>query len=226
MKQKSSSSLTSVILTLGAGLLIAVLFTIIFIFVDEAQIQYALNLILPSGSLRILALLAIICIATSVGLPRQIGAFSAGFICDIWLGTLIALIATSSACAITYYSSRYLAQYKYIKTPEILKKVHDFFVHQTFTKALIIRMLPIGSNFITNILAGISHVPPKPFILGSSLGFIPQIIIFSLAGSGVRLKQSEQLIFSATLLVFALILSGLLYKRSQLKMPTLKKGGH
>jgi len=62
--------------------------------------------------------------------------------------------------------------------PQPLAKVSLFFSHDTFLKALIIRLLPAGSNFLTNVLAGTARSPFKPYVLGTAIGFLPQMTIF------------------------------------------------
>ena len=52
---------------------------------------------------------------------------------------------------------------------------------------LLIRLLPVGNNFATSLAAGVSRVPARPFLLGSLLGYMPQTMVFALAGSGVEM---------------------------------------
>jgi uncharacterized membrane protein YdjX (TVP38/TMEM64 family) len=46
--------------------------------------------------------------------------------------------------------------------------------------------LPVGNNFATSLAAGVSRVPARLFLLGSLLGYIPQTLVFALAGSGIE----------------------------------------
>ena len=55
------------------------------------------------------------------------------------------------------------------------------------------------------------------YVSGSFVGFIPQMAIFSLAGSGIRLGAQNELIASAILFVIALILTGYLIKKHKAK---------
>ena len=61
------------------------------------------------------------------------------------------------------------------------------------------------------MLAGMARVSVKPYLLGSFLGFIPQMIIFAMAGNGVRLESNQQILISGMLFFVAILLSTSLY---------------
>ena len=182
---------------------------------NQQAIQQYLQTIIPDTASGALLLFLILSIATSVGLPRQIAAFSCGYLFGVVSGTFLATLAAIAGCLITLTMSRYLLhRFVMNKYNKQASKVSYFFAQQTFTKALIIRLLPAGSNFITNVIAGVVKVPQKAYLLGNGIGFIPQMFIFSLAGSGLRLENSQQLMISAGLCVIAFLLGGWLYRKS------------
>lgn len=157
-------------------------------------------------------------LATSVGLPRQIAALVAGINLGAFIGIFVATLAATLGCFITFSIARYLLRDCITrKYPSKLAQLSAFLGDQTFLKAIVIRILPLGSNFITNIIAGVSKVSMPAYVSGSFVGFIPQMVIFSLAGSGIRLGAQNELIASATLFVIALILTAYLVKKHKLK---------
>ncbi len=161
-----------------------------------------------------LLLFVFLSLGTSIGLPRQIAALVAGINLGALVGGIIATLAATLGCLITFTVSRYLLSDKITqKYPEQLTKLSDFLSEQTFLKAIVIRILPLGSNFITNIIAGVSKVSMRAYVSGSFVGFIPQMIIFSLAGSGIRLGAQNELIASGILFVIALLISAYLVKK-------------
>ncbi|WP_440877182.1 TVP38/TMEM64 family protein [Thalassotalea sp. PLHSN55] len=171
--------------------------------------------LLPSGGLGIATLFIILAFATSVGLPRQVAAFACGFVLEITTGALLATAAALSGCLLTLLTSRALLTGIVTKKyPKALTSLAQFFSHDTFTKTLIIRFLPAGSNLLTNILAGVAKVPLTPYLLGSGIGFLPQMFIFSMMGNGVKLADKQQLLISISLFLVAAILSAYLYKRT------------
>lgn len=153
-------------------------------------------------------------IATSLGLPRQIAALVAGINLGALLGAVIATLAATVGCLITFSIARYAFSEKISqKYPKQLNKLSRFISEQTFLKAIVIRILPIGSNFLTNIVAGVTQVSMKAFVGGSFVGFIPQMVIFSLAGSGIRLGAKDEMMASAVLFVIALVITAYLVKQ-------------
>jgi len=157
-------------------------------------------------------------LATSLGLPRQIAALVAGINLGALLGAIIATLAVTLGCLITFNLARYTFSEKLAqKYPTQITKLSRFISEQTFVKVIIIRILPIGSNFLTNIIAGVTKVSMKAFIGGSFVGFIPQMVIFSLAGSGIRLGAKNEIIASGALFVIALVLTAYLVKKHKLK---------
>lgn len=179
-------------------------------------LQNYLNALIPKTLLGALILTLILTPAMAVGLPRQIAALTAGFLFGASYGLLVAMISAIFACILTLLLARKLlagiVQQRY---PKPLTKVSHFFSHDTFLKALIIRLLPAGSNFLTNILAGTARSPVKPYVLGSALGFVPQMVIFSLMGAGLQVNGHQQLIVSIFLLGLALALGSYLYRKTK-----------
>ncbi len=79
--------------------------------------------------------------------------------------------------------------------------------------AMLIRLLPVGSNVITNLLAGVSSVPLLPFLAGSLIGYLPQTVIFVLLGSGVNVQPVWRTAASVALFVASGLLGVVLYRR-------------
>lgn len=172
-----------------------------------------------SRYLNAFVLFTFLSLTTSIGLPRQIAALVAGMNLGALTGMLVATLATTLGCLITFSISRYLFSEKITrKYPDQLAKLSAFLDEQTFFKALIIRILPLGSNFLTNIIAGVSKVSMPAYVSGSFVGFIPQMIIFSLAGSGIRLGAKYELVASIILFIIALLLSAYLVKKHRAKL--------
>ena len=79
-----------------------------------------------------------------------------------------------------------------------------------------IRRLPVGSNLLTNLFAGATHVPARGFLLGSAIGYLPQMFIFSFAGAGIGLSDHYQLAISIGLFIVSSLIGAYLY-RSRLR---------
>lgn len=184
----------------------------ITLFTQSSFQDYLLS-ISPNSITSIITLLIILLSLSCIGMPRQITAFTCGYFFGVVLGVLYATLTVTMSVYITYkIASLFKQSYIAIKYKKQLSKLNDFLSVNTFLKTLIIRLLPVGSNFLTNILAGIASIPLKPYLLGSCIGFIPQMLIFSLVGSGVKLADSTHILSAAILLIIATILGYQLYK--------------
>ena len=182
--------------------------------ISENQLQYLLNRYVPPTLIGAITLFTILALATAFGLPRQIAAFCAGYSFNISVGFIIATAATITGCIITFIIARYcLHNFLKQKYANRLIKVQAFLSEDLFTKALIIRLIPAGSNFLTNLLAGSANIAAKPYFLGSLVGYLPQMLVFTLAGYGIKLGNNTHLLISGLLFLIALLLGINLYKR-------------
>lgn len=161
-----------------------------------------------------LQLLLIGALATSVGLPRQLVAFVAGFAFNVVPGLVLSLLAAIVGCALTVVASRTVLRiWVRNRYPEMIETLETFMAHDPFLKILILRLQPLGTNLITNLCAGLTAIPLPLFLVSSLLGYVPQMLVFSLIGSGIRVGSSVQLVVSAVLLIVSLLLGVVLYRR-------------
>lgn len=184
---------------------------------NDPKFHAWLNTHLPANLAGAISLFSILALLTAIGLPRQIAAFISGFIFNTYWGFVIAIFAAISGCWLTVtFANKFLIAFITKKYPEQQQALHKFLADKIFYKAIIIRILPIGSNFLTNIIAGVCNLKKSAYIAGSFIGFIPQMVIFSLAGAGVKLGSSTHLLISAILLLVALVMSYTLYKHNRI----------
>lgn len=214
--KKKKSAVTLTVFATMLSLILALTVATIFLGNYRVNIQQFLNDLIPNTQLGALTFTLLLTPAMALGLPRQITALSAGFLFGASYGMVLATISTILGCILTLMTARQLFS-KLVQRhyPKPLAKVNHFFSHNTFLKALIIRLIPAGSNFLTNVLAGTAHTPFRPYVLGSALGFMPQMAIFSLMGAGLKVDSQQQLIISVILLLIALLLSSYLYRKNR-----------
>jgi uncharacterized membrane protein YdjX (TVP38/TMEM64 family) len=157
---------------------------------------------------------AVAALFLSVGLPRQVVSFLGGYAFGFLAGTLLALAATALGCVIAFGYARLLGRAMVRKRFSARIQRIDAFLHENpFSMSLLIRLLPAGSNLLTNLAAGVSSVSAAPFIAGSTLGFIPQTMIFALAGSGVSLDPTLRIGLAMALFVVAGAIGLSLYRK-------------
>ncbi len=150
---------------------------------------------------------------TGVGLPRQIICFLGGYAFGFGLGTALGLLATTLGCIAAFGYARVLGRdFVASRFPRRVRKIDDFLHDNPLTMTLLIRLLPVGSNLVTNLAAGVSGVRGAPFIAGSALGYLPQTIIFALIGSGIALEPGLRIGVSVLLFVVSGAMGVYLYR--------------
>lgn len=158
-------------------------------------------------------------LTTAIGLPRQIVAFSGGYVFGLFFGFLIAALATFGGCILAFYYSRFfgrkLVQHLF---PAKLKKFDGFVRDNPLLKILFIRLFPVGNNLLTNLIAGISSIKKSRFFIGSFLGYLPQTLIFSLLGSGLTLDSQWQVGISVLLMIIVSLIGIYLFNKMKEKI--------
>ena len=150
----------------------------------------------------------------SIGFPRQIISFLAGYAFGLNYGAVLALISCTIGCSIAFFFARFVGRdWINSKFPRRLAKADQFFSANTFTTTLLIRFMPAGSNFVTNLVAGVSGARAISFIGSSMLGYIPQTVIFALLGSGFIIDLEFRIILSIVLFVASILLGLFLYRK-------------
>ena len=157
--------------------------------------------------------IALAALATGVGLPRQVISFLGGYAFGLVLGAALALLGTVAGCVGAFYYARLLARKPLqARFSGRIRRLDDFLHDHAFSMTLLIRMLPVGSNVATNLAAGVSSVRPGPFFGGSAAGYLPQTLIFALAGSGVAVDPALRISLSVILFVLSGLLGVYLYR--------------
>jgi uncharacterized membrane protein YdjX (TVP38/TMEM64 family) len=167
-----------------------------------------------NGIQGLLYFLGIATVLTACGFPRQLMAFLGGYAFGFVWGALIATLAAVLGCSLVFYISKYAISPLIVKRfPRQTAAIAGFLDAQPTRKTIIIRLLPIGSNLITNLLAGASRINARAFFIGSAVGYLPQMIVFALLGKGILIGSDWKIAVSVVLLIISSVLSIHLYKR-------------
>ncbi len=161
-----------------------------------------------------LAFLAAGMIMTALGFPRQAISFLGGYGFGLGEGAALALGSTVLGCTLAFYCARWAGRATILGLfPGRIRRL-DYLLHDhPFSTALLIRLLPLGSNLVTNLAAGVSGIRALPFIAGSGLGFIPQTVIFALLGSGIHLDPGLRISAGIVLFFISSMLGVALFRR-------------
>ncbi len=152
----------------------------------------------------------------AIGLPRQVPAFVAGYAFGPWYGTAIALVAQVLACSLDFIWARAIGQnfiHRYFG--KALTRIDTTLSAQPFVATLTLRLMPVGSNILLNLAAGLSSIPALPFLAGSALGFIPQTLIFAVFGQGSAPSHEHMLLIGGVMFAASAALGVVLFRRSR-----------
>lgn len=166
------------------------------------------------GAAGVLLYVAVAGVLTALGVPRQFLCFIGGYIYGFWWGLALATVGSGLGCGLAVGFARFFARdFVAYRFKGRVAKVDAFLRRDPLRMALIIRLLPLGSNLVTNLLAGVSSIPVRPFLAGSVLGYLPQTAVFALFGSGVNVSSMAQIGLSVALFLLATILGVSMYRR-------------
>lgn len=155
-------------------------------------------------------------VMTAVGLPRQMVAFFGGYAFGVMLGLLLGAVAALGGCILSFYYARLFGRSLVRRMfPEKLQRFDDFIGGHPFSMTLLVRLLPVGSNLVTNLIAGVSRISKLAFFGGSFVGYLPQTLVFALAGSGLTVGSQWQIAVSIVLLIVSGVLGVRLYRRTR-----------
>ena len=178
---------------------------------DEAWID---TYVRGRGLLGMAVLIGVGGVATAIGLPRQLIAFLGGYAFGLVEGTPLAVLATLIGCLLTFYYARFLGrELVAAKFPGKVKRIDDFLAGDPFMMTLLIRFLPLGSNLVTNLAAGVTRVPVLPFLAASAIGYVPQTVIFALLGAGIKVAPVVNITVAVVLFVLSGVMGLYLYRK-------------
>jgi uncharacterized membrane protein YdjX (TVP38/TMEM64 family) len=150
---------------------------------------------------------------TGVGLPRQIIGFLGGYAFNIVAGTLLGTLAALLGCMLTFGYARAFGKGLLRDRLGTRAQRFDAFIRDhPFSMTVLIRLLPVGSNVLTNLAAGISSIRARAFFSGTFLGYLPQSLVFALVGSGAHLAPGIKVGGAITLFLLSGALGAYLYR--------------
>jgi uncharacterized membrane protein YdjX (TVP38/TMEM64 family) len=167
-----------------AGAMVALAMSLPLLGAGSAQTTLV-NLVSQGGVRGPAMFLAVATLLTAIGLPRQIPAFVAGYAFGAWSGAAIALLSQIIACGTDFVWARAVGrEFVNRRFGRLLRRVDSTLAARPFIATLTFRLMPVGSNILLNLAAGLSSVRALPFLAASLIGFIPQTVIFALIGRG------------------------------------------
>jgi uncharacterized membrane protein YdjX (TVP38/TMEM64 family) len=182
-----------------------------------ANAQATLGNLIAQGGVRGPAMFLLLAtFLTAIGLPRQVPAFVAGFAFGPWYGAAIALVSAVLACSLDFIWARAIGQdVARRRLGKSFAKIDKALAAQPFIATLTLRLLPVGSNILLTLAAGLSSIRALPFLAASAIGFIPQTVIFALFGQGSAPTHAHMLILGGAMFAASAVLGLVLLRRSK-----------
>lgn len=172
---------------------------------DVVADQTAFRHSLVDGNVADIVLISLAGLAfTGFGGPRQLLAFASGFALGPAWGTLYSTAITLAGAVGCFYVARWFLRPALKRQPPSRLATFDNLTRDNpFLKVLMIRLMPVGSNLITNLFAGSSGIRLGPFAGGSAIGYLPQMVVFALVGAGFGRASEFQLALGMLMFVIA-----------------------
>lgn len=196
-----------------AGLVLALRATGLDTALDEHWIDRNVD---GQGLTGLLIFLGAAGVFTAAGLPRQIVSFLGGYAFGLWAGVAAAVLATVLGAAAAFGYARFIGQ-RVVKQrfPDRVQRIDAFLARHPFRMTLLIRFLPVGSNLVTNLAAGVSSVKMAPFLVGSAVGYVPQTLVFALLGAGTDIADGHRIAIAGALFLLSGAIGSAIYLRQR-----------
>ena len=158
----------------------------------------------------------------AAGGPRQAVSFFAAWLFGLAPGFGLGLAASGLACVVAYGFARLYAGWAKRIIRGRVDIAAQFWAANTFVLTMMMRLLPVGSNLLINLAAGVARIPLASFLTGSLVGYVPQTAVFALLGAGVNVGSTAQVALSAILFAASAGLGVWVYARYRKQ---IRRGG-
>jgi len=164
----------------------------------------------PAMAWPVFALIGIV--YTALGGPRQVLAFSSGLLMGGLPGALLSTILTGFGALLAIFCVRHIGiAWMHERYGDRVALIRQLLAQDTWLWICTVRLMPVGSNLVTNIAVGLAKLSTPAVFWGSLLGYLPQMLLFSFAGAGLALHDEQQLWISLLTLALSTLLVLYLY---------------
>ncbi|GJQ15295.1 hypothetical protein GpartN1_g7086.t1 [Galdieria partita] len=137
-----------------------------------------------------------------MGFPAALFSLGAGYLLGPWWGAIISVIALSTVALTAFVLARYVFySFFYDVVVELfslggLQRWNVVMAHRAFMITCLIRASPLFPFTLSSFLLGITDAPIAKFLVGTSMGTLPEVILLthvgSLANSLVQVMTHEK----------------------------------
>lgn len=142
------------------------------------------------GNLGIALFFVLSGIGTFFFVPRQILSLVAGYFYGWKIAAVAVSLGAGLGCLLSMAYGGFLAKNFFRqKMAKRIRCLEAVFAKSAFGVAVGIRIMPVGSNTLLNMVAGAAAIPFWQFWLGSVLGYVPQNLLFAVLGNAGKTEQ-------------------------------------
>lgn len=151
------------------------------------------------------------------GLPRQVAGFAAGLAYGVLGGLGVITVASTVGCLAGFLWARWGGRgWAQRQLGARFARLDGFMTAQPFLSILTLRLLPVGSALLLNLLGGLSGMRVAPFVAATIVGALPQNAMTVLLGSGVQVGAAWQYVLGAGLFVASGVLGLWLWRHARI----------
>ena len=125
--------------------------------------------------------------STAASLPGgTILTVAGGFLFGPWLGTVYVVVGATVGATVVFLIARTaLGGSLRAKIEPALRKMERGFQENALSYLLVLRLIPLFPFWLVNLVPALLGVPLKTYVIGTFLGVIPGVFVFTFAGAGL-----------------------------------------
>lgn len=159
----------------------------------------------------------------TLGVPRAVVSILGGLAFGLLWGIVMALAAALLGSTVIFLLTKWLGRPLFKqKVGGYLRAIENHSKTDGFLLVVILRQLPLTSLLI-NVLIGLTSISMGPFILGSVVGLLPEILIFVLFGSSLQESFVLRVSIASTLWILLIFAVKFFLQRSSLAQSLARK---
>lgn len=160
-------------------------------------------------------------LAAALGVPGTVLAVVGGICYGLVWGSLWTLMGTTLGAMVAFWLARYLLHgwaERRLGQHRLLVRFNRAIAHNPLVFVLMVRLVPISPFSLVNFLFGLTRIHWRPYSLGTFLGLIPGVVVYTWLGvAGDQAVHGGSLVplFMACSLLVVLSLVPLFLRRQQ-----------
>lgn len=200
-----------VLAILGLGIILLLTFNLDYVIkyinvfkiqISKFDVDYVQQIVESFGALGVLVYILINCIRPLLFIPTTVMYVSGGVIYGKLRGSIYTLIGLIGGSSIPFFlARRFKNLFKKILGNKYLSKIDEVDDSNVIRKLFTIRVTPALPFDIVSYVSGATGVPYKEFLIGTLLGALPKILLYSILGD-----QLDNIFSLQTIIIFTILL--------------------